>query len=251
MTAITSNHPSIPLPIPSPKPRVQNFVSTFEAGWNYAGKSLLLTRHVLNSVIRTCRWVCMTCTRTDQKIRALILRLKLFSIISIPLNSCALITQSKRVWQNIQKKDSQGIISTSLSLTILAADILDSMTTFTNATLELLAYRPIAWMSAAGMPLVITMIAGGSLSRGLRLRNIAVLEKQLVMEKSDLSKIHTQEILNKEKRVQKGYLLANFVNAIGITTFSLSVAAWVPFAILSAGLSIRIAMQFYQDFKTV
>lgn len=305
-------------------------LATFEAGWNYIGKSILLTRHALNGVLRSCRWICMGYKQTDQDIRAVILRLKFFSLVSLPLNAPSIVAQAKKIWKGIHIGDREGVFTSSLSITSLLADSLDSIGTFTNALRERFSYAPVAWMSAISLPLTITMLGAGSISRTMRYKQISSFEKELDREllgkfrdknvpaaelrleliqflksrfsvstgevptgvlKADVEKLkesilerHTNaktvellkqlsnfleshavlndeqlgrvidtlnEIsgaLQKEKNVQKGYLLANLVNAVAIVTFSLPVVGWFPFALLTVGFSMRLAMQAYQDF---
>lgn len=150
----------------------QETFKKFDKAWSYAGKSILLTRHVLNATVRSCRWVALTCGKTTQKIQATILRLKLFSIFSVPLNAAMIPALVNKIWKNMHWGDGKGTALSTLSCVVVLTDIVDSLSTFTNAILQTFSKEPIAWVSGIGMPLAFSLVGMGSVSRIVKLSHL-------------------------------------------------------------------------------
>lgn len=148
-----------------------NYFNKFDKAWGYAGKSLLATRHVLNTVLSSCRWIALSC-ETRQNLREMVLRLKIFSIVSVPLNMTSMPRMFNKIVDNIHWKDSKGTILSTVSATILVADTLDSITTFANTTTQLLSKPGIGWMSNLGLPLAYTIVGVGSIVRLIKMRDL-------------------------------------------------------------------------------
>lgn len=151
----------------------------FENGWTYASKSFIATRHFLNASIRSCRWFALGCRNMDQRVMSIVTKLKLFSIVSVPLNLHVLPAKIKELWKNLKRHDAQGVILGTLSITLITTDVIDSLATFTNAALQTLSFSAIGLLSDASLPLAFTLIGVGSISRIIRLFYLKKLQTAL------------------------------------------------------------------------
>lgn len=292
-------------------------LNAFEKVWSYAGKSLLTARHVANSVLQSCRWIALSC-QTRQSLRDVVLRLKLFSIASVTLNLLSVPTMVRKLWNQIQWKDGKGIALATLSVSVLAADTFDSLTTFVGAVLQLAAKPAISWMAALGFPLAVAIISVGSMIRLVRIKDISQLLKEVdgkvlaALSKKHLNndelrehlknfvdekvvapneiKSHKIAILErhsnaktvklmaelaevigedpltnekivkikailksivaelqKERKIQRGYLMANFISAAALGVFGLPATPALPFILLAISTLMRLSAQAYQD----
>lgn len=175
---------------------VKKHYNKFEKIWSYAGKSLLATRHTINSILRSCRWIALTC-ESKQSLKHLVVRLKIFSIVSVPLSLASLPALFQKVMNNVHWKDGKGTVLSSLSVAILLTDAFDSITTFASAAIQLANKPAIGWMSNLGMPLAFSIVSVGSIVRLTKLKDISGLlskvDKNLIADLT--AKKHTPDEL--------------------------------------------------------
>jgi len=156
--------------------------NTSDHVWGYLGKILILTRHLLNVSVRTCHYLTLGCRNLDKRIFDLINRLKLFSIVGIPFTLASIHSTAKKIFKSYQLQDTEGVALNGLSLTMQAGDVVDSTTTFVNASLIAASQTPVALFSAIGMPLAFGMLGLGSISRIIQIAKTHLLQASLKKE---------------------------------------------------------------------
>lgn len=150
-------------------PRIaKKVLDSSEHVWSYLGKLVILTRHALNITVKTCQRLAMCCS-LNRRILNAVTRLKLFSIVSVPFSIFSVHSTAQKLFKSFHLRDKEGIALTSLSLAIIATDIVDSLATFTNAALTTLSKAPVALFSTLGMPIAYALIGMGSVSRTIQL----------------------------------------------------------------------------------
>jgi hypothetical protein len=147
----------------------QRVFMQLDTAWEYVGKSIRLTRNLLNATMRTIRWIYSECKDIEPRIQKVVDRLKLFSIVSVPLTISKIPEQIRKIGKSIQLKDREGVLLSTLSVTVLAVDGFDSLMLFVNAILLKFSYASIGWISAIGTPMTLSVVGIGSISRGIRL----------------------------------------------------------------------------------
>jgi hypothetical protein len=154
-------------------------VEKVESIWNYAGKLVMLTRHSLNLSLKVCHRLTLGCRNIDAKVLRVITKLKLFSIVGVPFNLLSIKPLAEKIFKNYALGDKEGAALTGLSLTIIAIDIVDSITTFINAISTLATNSSISILSAMGMPLSFGMVGLGSISRIIQLAKTHAIFKKI------------------------------------------------------------------------
>jgi hypothetical protein len=170
---------------------------TFSRAWNYAGKAILLARHMLNIIIRTPAWIASGYIHADNCIRNTITKLKLFTIVGVILDVGSLPSKINTIWTNIQWKDKEGILLSTLSFTVMIADMFDSVTTFVNATLNTLSLATIGWVATISNPFTFSLIG---LSATLKAGNLYNLTRFFKEFDWDISKIQDKQLTSEELR---------------------------------------------------
>ena len=171
--------------------------------WNYLGKTIQLSRHGMNAIVNNSIWKELGRKSADIRIKDAIIRLKLFSIVNVPLNIPSIISQVNKLWSSIQWHDNEGILLSTLAITVLAGDIFDAITTFVNALLQTLSHVPIVWISIMGIPLGLSLLGINTVSRCVKLYHLSKflteLNKELIdkMENNELVPEELQSALTK------------------------------------------------------
>jgi hypothetical protein len=160
--------------------------------WSYLGKMALLTRSLLNSAARNVYFLALTGIRHPQKIINFTTSMKILSIVGVPFSIGDINATAKKILNGIIHKDKEGIALSALTFTVIAADIIDSVTTFINTTLFLSASAPVAIFSAMGLPLGFTMSGVGTISRTIQVAKAMNLYRNIEKE------IRTDNHLNKD-----------------------------------------------------
>jgi hypothetical protein len=177
-----------------------------EQAWAYLGKSLLAARHAMNATIRSGRWIAIGC-KDIKRIQTAVIRLKLFTVLSIPFSAVSLPSLIAKIGQNVRWKDVEGTFLASLSFGLVATDMFDSLTTFVNALLQTFSYPTVGWISTMGAPLAFSMTAMGSLSRSIRLTRLGEFHREL--EKELINKMSNRLLPDEElHEMVKDYLEA-------------------------------------------
>lgn len=153
-----------------------------ESVWSYLGKTMVFTRHVLNVVLKNSYRFTVGCKNFDNRITSAIAHLKVFSIVGVPFSLMAIPNTAQKIFKNIQSNDKEGAALTSLSLVVITADIMDSMSTIINASLTLASKVPLEILSTIGLPLAFTVVGLGSLLRSVQLAKTYLFYRNLKKE---------------------------------------------------------------------
>lgn len=145
------------------------YLISIETIWSYFSKSLLISRNFLNGAMQTNLWSQIGSSEATKKIQSAVLQSKLFSICSVPFNIRALKSQLGKINASFLYRDIEGLFLASLSVSIIATDIIDSLATFTNAALQTFASSSSQALSSLGMPIGFTLVALGAISRSTRM----------------------------------------------------------------------------------
>ncbi len=153
----------------SPTSRVSKAYRAVEKGWSYGGKSLTVTRHILNAGLRASLW---EGKETTGKVQSVISRSKLFAALGVGFNLATFSTHVGKIRKNFERSDIEGLSLALLTFTILIGDTLDSILTSVNGAIETLALTPSQWIASIGLPLGFAIMSLGSLSRAVRLYHL-------------------------------------------------------------------------------
>lgn len=167
--------------------------------WSYLGKTIILTRQLMNAATKSRKWINFLGQDLLGRFQKTITRLKLFSIVSVPFNLVSLKSISEKIFKNYTINDMEGVRSGSLTATIIAIDVFDSISTFVNAVLELSARVPIASLSALGIPSGFAMSGLGTISRSLQITKICQVYKSI----SNVQKAMREAFLEKKLGVNQ------------------------------------------------
>ena len=133
-------------------------IRDYERPWSYLGKVAILARHMMNAF-----------AKEHPQVKAIVTPMKLLSIVSVPFTLLNIKSVAKGLFKSIQLGDAEGAYMSTLSLTIMAADIIDSAATFTNTTLTLASQRTIQILSTIGLPLAASITTLGTVSRTIKI----------------------------------------------------------------------------------
>lgn len=187
--------------------RLHQAFKSCEHAWGYLGKSLLATRHFMNATARSARLFAIG-SRGVQRIQKAVTGLKLFAIVSVPFNIAAIPSQMAKVGKHIHVKDGEGVVLASLSFSLIATDIFDSLTTFVNAVLQTFSKPIPSWLSSLGMPIAVSMVTMGSIARRIRLIRLKEFHSDLeckLIQKMSSGQLSAEEL----QQVLKAYLESN------------------------------------------
>jgi hypothetical protein len=154
-----------------------------EQAWGYAGKSLIISRNIMNAGLRSGLWSSLGGTGTVLKIQTAITRSRLFSIINLPFNSVSISAQAAKIKQSLGRSDNEGLGLGLLTLAILIGDSIDSLATVANAALDTFFSTTSPLISAIGLPLGFAINGMGSISRGIRLYHLEQARRGLENER--------------------------------------------------------------------
>lgn len=185
--------------------RFKQISSTFESSWSYIGKILLATRHFLNGASRDVDAIAIFGKNFTQGIANNVIRLKLFSIVSVPFGMKDTYGVFEKIIAGLNLKDVEGVALNSLSITIILADVVDSITTFLNAASTLIVGSSIQAFASLGLPLGFTIPGVGTISRTIQ-----------VVKSLGLYKNVQDQLLN-NKNVNKDSLKAFLESTLGIS----------------------------------
>ena len=153
--------------------------STCEHLWSYLGKMALITRSFLNGVARSLYFVCRKGVNFADRIKNITTHMKLLSIVGVVFSIFDLKAAAQRILKNALWNDREGIALSAISFTIIASDILDSITTFVNATLAVICRGSVALFSKLGLPLGFIMAGLGTVSRTVQIAKSMSLYKKI------------------------------------------------------------------------
>ncbi|HEV8051896.1 MAG TPA: hypothetical protein VGP47_05325 [Parachlamydiaceae bacterium] len=178
--------------------------SKCERAWSYLGKTAILTRHFLNAASKNMRIIAVAGMDFPKVVSGITTHMKLLSIVSIPFSLGDITSTARKILNSLFLNDKEGMILSTLSFTVIAADIADSFTTFVNTTLILSAAAPVAFFSLMGLPLGFTMAGLGTISRTVQIAKSTILYRSI-----------SREVLA-EKPLNKDFLKAFIEKTLGI-----------------------------------
>lgn len=184
--------------------RLQSAFKSCEHAWSYIGKSLLATRHFMNATVRSARILAIGCRGTKRMQRA-VTNLKLFAIVSVPFALASIPSQIAKIGKRLHLKDGEGVLLSSLSMGLIAADTFDSLTTFAGAVLQTLSRTSPHWLSAVSMPTSVAIVTMGSISRTMHLIRLGGFYSEL--DRNLIQKMSSRELSAEElQQLLKSYL---------------------------------------------
>lgn len=173
--------------------------------WSYGGKLNLLLRNFLNAAARSPMVVFFVGKASSCTMKTLVTRLKLLSIVSVPFSLVDITSISQKMGKSFSINDKEGLLMSSLSLTMTASDALDSFSTFTNSLLTVSSGDPIQLFSLIGLPLGFIIAGTGTVSRTIHVAKGLNLYKNI-----------QPESFLKEKNVDKAILKKELEEKLGI-----------------------------------
>lgn len=144
----------------------------YQSASSYTSRVTSLVRSILNVVAANAS---MAGTRAADKLREISLHLKFVSIVSVPFTLVSMCSSAKKIFRNICTRDGEGFSMNSLSFSIMAADIVDTMTTFVNTSLTVANSSPIHAFVVIGSPLGFFICGAGVLTCSYRVAKAARL----------------------------------------------------------------------------
>jgi hypothetical protein len=159
--------------------RVQKAFKRFEYFWGYAGKAVATVRLFLTASLKTCSRFTLGCRQLDARVLRVTTRMQLFSIVSVPFNLANLHSVTNKLHQSLKWHDAEGVALSSLSFTVISAEIISSTTTFINSALIVLEKTAIGLFAQIGMPLAFGVVGLGSISKTIQIAKTYFLIKDL------------------------------------------------------------------------
>jgi len=141
----------------------------FERFWSYGGKLSMLTRNLLNAMIRTPYIVCLAGVNSADSMKSTVIHMKLLSIVSVPFSLVDMKALIKKISNSFMINDQEGAALSSLSFAITAGDAVDSVSTFVNSVLTVSARASIGILSAIALPLGLSISVTGTFSRTIQI----------------------------------------------------------------------------------
>lgn len=176
--------------------------------WNYVGKIGAISRQVISASTQSATITTITSGKIVKHAPKITAALRTLSIISVPFSLVSLKNLTFKLFDHIRNRDAEELALSSLSFSIQAADVFDSITTFVNATLSLAAKPTIAIFSTLGIPLGLFMSGAGGISRSINIAKSLNLYHQL-----NKHVFHDDESLNDESLEALKEFLDNKLNA--------------------------------------
>jgi hypothetical protein len=188
------------IPNNHPRDTSNDFGPKFKHFWGYTGKSLLATRFYLNALARNTFIIDLTPTSTPEALKSTATHLKLFSIIGVPYKLSDICALSGSFLKSIAINDDEGIKMTILTMTLLLADLFDSVQSYINAVLALTLQNPFEFLPSLALPAGLTMSCAGSALRTIKIVKAYNLHESLQgnIIPQNASKAALIEYLNKQ-----------------------------------------------------
>lgn len=166
-----------------PKKKFRSLVyDTCEHAWSYLGKIAVITRNFLNGVAKSCYLFVTTCKDLSERLQDITKHMKFLSIVGVFFSIFDLIATSQKLVKNVLFNDKEGVALSAISFTIIASDIMDSITTFVNTTLAVAGAKTIEVFSAVSLPLGFIMVGFGTISRTVHIAKSAHLYRKIRQE---------------------------------------------------------------------
>ena len=163
--------------------------------WSYVGKIAIITRNLLNAAANNCRNVLNVSKDFPAQVKNITTHMKLLSIVGIPFSLVDLKSNVQKVLKSFLLNDKEGVVLGSLSLSIIAADAFDSLTTFINTALTVASLNPIKAFSTISLPMAFAMSGLGVVSRTVQIAKSVMLYKNI--RQYSLNSLNSEKYKNK------------------------------------------------------
>ncbi|MBN9377239.1 MAG: hypothetical protein BGO14_09100 [Chlamydiales bacterium 38-26] len=195
------NNQATPIYAFPPIPKKQSVAHVFnviakhaEHVWSYLGKISLISRQILNATSTSIRLMCHQGKDIKGTLKSVITHMKLLSIVGVPFSILDVKNLAIKIFHDFLNRDKEGIILSTLSVTILLADIFDSLTTFVNSVLAA-ASVPISILASVGMPLAYVMSGLGIVLRTIQIARGAHFYKEVKHQLLSKDKFKDRNVL--------------------------------------------------------
>ncbi|MES2122689.1 MAG: hypothetical protein V4492_07945, partial [Chlamydiota bacterium] len=170
--------------------------------WSYAGRVTILTRHLLNAAAKNRFIVAIMGSDFPKKVGLLTTEMRLLSLVGVPFSIGNIRLFFQRILASYQGKDPEGVAMGGLSLSIVLADVFDSVTTFINASLVHFCKSPVALFAKVGLPTAFAISGLGTLSRTIQIAKSLHLFKRIGDVSSSASQNSLQVFLEQTLGLQ-------------------------------------------------
>lgn len=143
--------------------------SNFEFVWKYMGKTFIISRNLGNAAIRIPRILSHVGENFPHSVKNYANYTKLLALVSVPISLYDLEAVAKKIFKSISDKDAEGVALNTLSFSIIALDVIDSIATFISARIAIAGLEPIQLLSTLGLPLPLAMSSMGIVSRTIQI----------------------------------------------------------------------------------
>lgn len=150
-----------------------------EHAWSYVGKISSLTRNLINAAAKSTKITALTGGKIAKHAPTITNSLRLLSIISMPFTLVSIKNTTMGIFNHLRNRDAEGLVLGSLSLTMLATDAFDSVTTFVNAALSLASLPTVGLFSTIAIPVGLLGSGIGSILRLVSLGKGVHLHEQI------------------------------------------------------------------------
>ena len=130
----------------------------FRKVWAYVGKLIYFTKQVLKIVVNRC-------SSCGNNIKPVLVRMKLFSFVTLPLNAESVVKEGIKVGESTKLHDYEGVALSCVSIAMLVGDAIDSAATFTEGVLELSFLPALEWLGRMSLPLGFILSTMGVFTR--------------------------------------------------------------------------------------
>lgn len=164
---------------------------------------IIISRNLLNASARSARILAFTKEGFPHTVKNLTTGMKLFSIVGVPFSIFDLKAVAQKIFNSFSASDKEGVALGTLSFSIIALDIFDSVTTFVNATLRLTSssLSPLQLFTSLDLPIGVALVGMGTLSRTIQVVKTFQFNRNIGQYAADTAKlkafVHTT--LNVEK----------------------------------------------------
>lgn len=168
-------------------------VASFTKKWGYKGKAIFISRCLINIIAyvgaiiaNTGELIAKGYVKTNQALKDTCvvlkdtaLHLKFFLIVNIPITLASMRSEMNDIWKSIQWKDREGVVLSTILFTLSSATLLDDITIFVNATLQVFAEYSVRWITEMASPLGLAITSVTVLTKGYHLYHLSKFNREL------------------------------------------------------------------------
>lgn len=162
--------------------------------WSYGGKLVLLTKNFFNAIGRSF----LVSEELSFLLKQTASHLRCFSIVGVPFSLVETHSLFLKILKNLYLGDVENAMLGTLSLSTVTADTLDSVITFVNGALNLIASQSIEAFSSMALPLGFFVMGTGTISRTLQVAKNAKIYGEMDPDSFSASAEADREVWRKE-----------------------------------------------------